>query len=104
MLQERPENRPNIYQVHEMTCRLRGVSVRIENVRRDLSLSSTLCHEVLTRPHFFGRNMLCLPPQQVAFALKPTLFLRVQLQLNLLQHQLPTFSRATRKLPPLLQT
>ncbi|GAA5979295.1 hypothetical protein JCM5350_006957 [Sporobolomyces pararoseus] len=31
MLQERPENRPNIYQVHEMTCRLRGVPVRIEN-------------------------------------------------------------------------
>jgi len=56
MLQERPENRPNIYQVHEMTCRLRGVSVRIENVRRDLSLSSTLCHEVLTRPHSVGRQ------------------------------------------------
>ncbi|GAA6009462.1 hypothetical protein JCM11491_003566 [Sporobolomyces phaffii] len=31
MLQERAENRPNIYQVHEMTCRLRGVPVRIEN-------------------------------------------------------------------------
>ncbi|GAA6059434.1 hypothetical protein JCM10212_005373 [Sporobolomyces blumeae] len=31
MLQEKAENRPNIYQVHEMTCRLRGVPVRLEN-------------------------------------------------------------------------
>ncbi|KPV76275.1 uncharacterized protein RHOBADRAFT_13233, partial [Rhodotorula graminis WP1] len=33
MLQERASQRPNIYQVHEMTCRLRGVPVRLENVR-----------------------------------------------------------------------
>ncbi|GAA5899917.1 hypothetical protein JCM8208_005541 [Rhodotorula glutinis] len=31
MLQERASQRPNIYQVHEMTCRLRGVPVRLEN-------------------------------------------------------------------------
>ncbi|BGP30672.1 Ark- serine/threonine protein kinase [Rhodotorula toruloides] len=31
MLQERASQRPNIYQVHEMVCRLRGVSVRLEN-------------------------------------------------------------------------
>lgn len=34
MLQERASQRPNIYQVHEMVCRLRGVPVRLENVRR----------------------------------------------------------------------
>ncbi|GAA5884718.1 hypothetical protein JCM6882_005366 [Rhodosporidiobolus microsporus] len=31
MLQERASNRPNIYQVHEMVCRLRGAPVRLEN-------------------------------------------------------------------------
>ncbi|GJN87498.1 hypothetical protein Rhopal_000447-T1 [Rhodotorula paludigena] len=31
MLQERASQRPNIYQVHEMVCRLRGVPVRLEN-------------------------------------------------------------------------
>ncbi|GAA5851042.1 hypothetical protein JCM9279_005267 [Rhodotorula babjevae] len=31
MLQERASQRPNVYQVHEMTCRLRGVPVRLEN-------------------------------------------------------------------------
>ncbi|GAA5960140.1 hypothetical protein JCM21900_002418 [Sporobolomyces salmonicolor] len=31
MLQERASSRPNIYQVHEMVCRLRGVAVRLEN-------------------------------------------------------------------------
>ncbi|GAA5868450.1 hypothetical protein JCM1840_006999 [Sporobolomyces johnsonii] len=31
MLQERASARPNIYQVHEMVCRLRGVAVRLEN-------------------------------------------------------------------------
>lgn len=40
MLQERAENRPNIYQVHEMTCRLRGVSVRLENVSPSRLFSS----------------------------------------------------------------
>ncbi|GAA5932321.1 uncharacterized protein JCM15063_001190 [Sporobolomyces koalae] len=38
MLQERAESRPNIYQVHEMTCKLRGAAVKFENVRRFPSL------------------------------------------------------------------
>lgn len=32
MLQESASQRPNIYQVHEQVCRLRGVAVRLENV------------------------------------------------------------------------
>ncbi|KAK4702101.1 hypothetical protein P7C70_g4121, partial [Phenoliferia sp. Uapishka_3] len=31
MLQERASQRPNIYQVHEQVCRLRGTSVKIDN-------------------------------------------------------------------------
>ncbi|GAA5976236.1 hypothetical protein JCM10908_005426 [Rhodotorula pacifica] len=31
MLQERASQRPNIYQVHEAVCKLRGVQVRLEN-------------------------------------------------------------------------
>lgn len=33
MLQERATQRPNIFQVHEQVCRLRGTSVKIDNVR-----------------------------------------------------------------------
>ncbi|KAM0752909.1 hypothetical protein T439DRAFT_346657 [Meredithblackwellia eburnea MCA 4105] len=32
MLQERASQRPNIYQVHEQVCRLRGTSVKIDNI------------------------------------------------------------------------
>jgi hypothetical protein len=32
MLQERASVRPNIYQVHEQVCKLRGSSIRLENV------------------------------------------------------------------------
>lgn len=37
MLQERASSRPNIYQVHEMVCKLRGSSIKLENVRPSLS-------------------------------------------------------------------
>ncbi|GAA5967426.1 hypothetical protein JCM11641_000544 [Rhodosporidiobolus odoratus] len=40
MLQERASQRPNIYQVHEMTCKLRGAPIRLEN-KYALSASST---------------------------------------------------------------
>ncbi|GAA6031687.1 hypothetical protein JCM8097_001934 [Rhodosporidiobolus ruineniae] len=40
MLQERASQRPNIYQVHEMVCRLRGAPVRLEN-KYALTASST---------------------------------------------------------------
>ncbi|KAH8920733.1 kinase-like protein [Atractiella rhizophila] len=32
MLQEHPSSRPNVYQVHERVCKLRGIPVRLENV------------------------------------------------------------------------
>lgn len=32
MLQEKPAQRPNIYQVHEQVCRLKGTTVKLENV------------------------------------------------------------------------
>lgn len=35
MLQESAARRPNIYQVHEQVCKLRGTSVKIENVSPD---------------------------------------------------------------------
>ncbi|KAK4047595.1 Ark- serine/threonine protein kinase [Microbotryomycetes sp. JL221] len=31
MLQENPNSRPNIYQVHEQVCRLRGTTIKLEN-------------------------------------------------------------------------
>lgn len=36
MLQEKAEDRPNIYQVHEQVCRLRGSAIKLENVRFSL--------------------------------------------------------------------
>ena len=47
MLQERASQRPNIYQVHEAVCKLRGAQIRLENascmalVRRSLLTSLT---------------------------------------------------------------
>ncbi|GAA5855438.1 hypothetical protein JCM8547_007829 [Rhodosporidiobolus lusitaniae] len=41
MLQERASQRPNIYQVHEMVCRLRGAPIRLENKYANLAPSAT---------------------------------------------------------------
>ncbi|BGP14633.1 hypothetical protein JCM10213_002199 [Rhodosporidiobolus nylandii] len=41
MLQERASQRPNIYQVHEMVCRLRGAPVRLENKYANLAPVTT---------------------------------------------------------------
>ncbi|KAL8280057.1 hypothetical protein RQP46_007638 [Phenoliferia psychrophenolica] len=40
MLQERASQRPNIYQVHEQVCRLRGTSVKIDNKYASSSVPS----------------------------------------------------------------
>ena len=33
LLQERASQRPNIYQVHERLCKMRGTQIKLENVR-----------------------------------------------------------------------
>ncbi|KAI5477575.1 AP2-associated kinase [Pseudohyphozyma bogoriensis] len=40
MLQERASQRPNIYQVHEQVCRLRGTSIKLENKYANQATSS----------------------------------------------------------------
>ncbi|GAA5881408.1 hypothetical protein JCM16303_000167 [Sporobolomyces ruberrimus] len=64
MLQERAENRPNIYQVHEMTCRLRGVSVRLENKYASKSSSSSSLRPQPT-PATISRPSSVQPPPVV---------------------------------------
>lgn len=43
MLQEKAAARPNIYQVHEQVCRLRGTQVSIPNVSPQTPESLLIC-------------------------------------------------------------
>ncbi|GEM06872.1 AP2-associated kinase [Rhodotorula toruloides] len=75
MLQERPSQRPNVYQVHEMVCKLRGVSVRLENkyASSTSASSSASSHPVASRSSaLLPSGSLAKPPSLPSSPAPPT--------------------------------
>ncbi|BGP01339.1 hypothetical protein RTG_01194 [Rhodotorula toruloides ATCC 204091] len=75
MLQERASQRPNIYQVHEMVCQLRGVSVRLENeyASAPSTSSSASSHPVASRSSALSPSgSLAGPPSLPSSPAPPT--------------------------------
>ena len=85
MLQESASRRPNIFQVHEQVCRLRGVAVRLENVSRPAQSSlgarlnfhqhhrSTLQHPRARSRSLCPTSRAPIPPTPTFSARRPSL-------------------------------